>query len=378
MKLFNFIIIFLYGINTTSFVINQKININFIKTQFPRNTLLVYNQIYDPTGCFFGNLRFPFAENIYSPKDVLKKVSIINKTKGFLKIIRYKNIMPTLLLSFSGGVIINPSYNLFHSSKFIISSIITVLILMCSMITNDVFDVKIDRINNKLRPLVTGEITMREAKLYIFLLLSLTEFLNLTFLPYNLQVITHLAIINIILYTPIFKSILLIKNISCALLVGFAVVFAGLAAQDTLNIFLNKNIKTLFIASRLIFFGSLHNEILLDMTDVEGDSINNVDTIPVRFGLDMTWKFLYYITKVNVLWNTFDVIRLFNFHLGILFMLMSAPLIINLRYIKKYNYNKQLILHTVKETNKPLLLILLLLCFMSIPRIAIMSVPVLY
>ena len=57
---------------------------------------------------------------------------------------------------------------------------------------------------------------------------------------------------------------------------------------------------------------------------------------------------------------------------------MSAPLIINLRDIKKYNYNKQLILHTVKETNKPLLLTLLLLCLMSVPRMAIIRVPVWY
>jgi 4-hydroxybenzoate polyprenyltransferase len=244
------------------------------------------------------------------------------------------------------------------------------------MIINDVFDINIDKKNNKSRPLVTGEISMKEAKLYIFVLLSLTEYLNLSFLPYNLQVITHIAIINIILYTPILKSILLIKNISCALLVGFAVVFAGLSAKNTINIFLNKNIKLLVIASRLIFFGSLHNEILLDMTDVEGDSINNINTIPVRFGNNITWNIVYYITKINILYNTFDVIRLCNFHLGILFMLMSTPLIINLKDVKKYNYNRELILHTVKETNKPLILTLIYLCLMSIPRVSFISIPV--
>lgn len=370
MKIFNFIIIFLYSINTTSFVINQKFNIkskplHICRDRNKRNVLpLIRNSPKDIPDTDIGVV------------PVIKK-SIVNKTKSFFKIIRYKNIMPTLLLSFSGGVIINPSYNLFHSSKFIISSIITVLIMSCSMIINDVFDVNIDRINNKSRPLVTGEITMREAKIYIILLLSLTEFLN-SLLPYNLQVITHLAIINIILYTPIFKYILLIKNISCALLVGFAVVFAGLTAQNTLNIFLNKNIKLLVIASRLIFFGSLHNEILLDMTDTEGDKNNNVNTIPVLFGNNITWQLVYYITKINVLWNTFDVIRLFNFHLGMFFMLMCTPLIINLRKIKKYNYNKDVVIQTVKETNKPLLLTLLLLCLMSIPRMAIIRVPVWY
>ena len=354
MKLLNLIIIFLYSINTTSFVITRSV------VPVTKKSKLIYDKDVS-CRCFH-----PF----HPPP-------IIKKTKSFLKIIRYNNIFPTLLLSFSGGWIMNPSMNnLFHSSKFVISSIITVLIMSCSMIINDVFDINIDKINKPSRPLVTGEISMKEAKMYIFLLLSLTEYLNLSFLPYNLQVITHLAIINIIIYTPIFKYILLIKNISCALLVGFAVVFAGLSAKNTINIFLNKNIKLLIIASRMIFFGSLHNEILLDITDIEGDKENNINTFPVIFGNNITWNFVYYITKINILWNTFDVIRLFNFHLGILFMLMCSPLIINLKEIKKYNYNEQLILHTVKETNLPLILNLLLLCILSIPRVSFISLPV--
>jgi 4-hydroxybenzoate polyprenyltransferase len=112
------------------------------------------------------------------------------------------------------------------------------------------------------------------------------------------------------------------------------------------------------------------------MTDVEGDSINNINTIPVRFGNNITWNIVYYITKINILYNTFDVIRLCNFHLGILFMLMSTPLIINLKDVKKYNYNRELILHTVKETNKPLILTLIYLCLMSIPRVSFISIPV--
>lgn len=366
MKLFNFIIIVLCSINTTSFIMKNPLKVglpsSYIKIQKPK-------LIYDPEVSCRG-FKSQSIPNI-------QKKSLITKTKSFLKIIRYKNILPTLLLSFSGGWIMNPSMNsLFHSSKFIISSIITVLIMGCSMIINDVFDINIDKINKPSATLVTGEITMKEAKMYIFLLLSLAEYLNLSFLPYNLQVITHIAIINIILYTPIFKSILLIKNISCALLVGFAVVFSGLTAQNTLNIFLNKNIKLLVIASRMIFFGSLHNEILLDMTDVEGDSINNVNTLPVIFGNNITWQIVYYITKLNVLWNTFDMIRLFNFHCGMFFMLMCTPLIINLKEIKKYNYNHKLILHTVNETNKPLILNLLLLCILSIPRYSFIHIPI--
>ena len=64
------------------------------------------------------------------------------KTNSFFKLIRYKNIPCTLLLSFSSGFIINKSFfKLFNSKKFMISTLITVLIMSCSMIINDIFDI---------------------------------------------------------------------------------------------------------------------------------------------------------------------------------------------------------------------------------------------
>jgi len=92
---------------------------------------------------------------------------IKNKSLSFLKLIRSKNILPTLLLSFSGGFVMNPSiYNILKSSIFITSTIITLLIMSCSMIINDIFDINIDKINNSKRPLVTGEVSIKEASIY--------------------------------------------------------------------------------------------------------------------------------------------------------------------------------------------------------------------
>ena len=92
-------------------------------------------------------------------------IQIQNKANSFIKLSRAKNIIPTAFLSFSGGYLINPSItNLLHNSNFILSSIITSLIMSTSMIINDVCDIEIDKVNNKDRPLITGEITKSEAK----------------------------------------------------------------------------------------------------------------------------------------------------------------------------------------------------------------------
>ena len=89
---------------------------------------------------------------------------IIKKFRDVSKLTRSVNIIPTLLLSFSGGWIMNPSTsNLIHSTPFIVSNINAVLIMSLSMILNDLFDIEVDKLNNPSRPLITGEISKIEA-----------------------------------------------------------------------------------------------------------------------------------------------------------------------------------------------------------------------
>ena len=208
------------------------------------------------------------------------KINIINilnqKKKGLLQLIRYKNILPTLLLSITGGWIINPNlFTLFTNPLFLITSLNNVLIMSSSMIINDLFDIEIDRINFPTRPLVTGEVTTWEALLYIFFLLITTEFLSLHFLSSNLQFIMNTSILGVLLYTPIFKRIIFIKNIFCASIVSFSIFVSGLSATHTI-IELNKNFDVLAITLSLTFLGSLYNELLLDIRDYEGDIYNNI------------------------------------------------------------------------------------------------------
>ena len=100
-------------------------------------------------------------------------LNLCTKLQNFLKLMRVNSIPPTFLLCFSGGWIINPSLPMLAKSvPFIVSTINTLLITSASMVMNDIYDVKIDRINSPHRPLVNGEVTMKEAYLLTFLLLG--------------------------------------------------------------------------------------------------------------------------------------------------------------------------------------------------------------
>jgi geranylgeranylglycerol-phosphate geranylgeranyltransferase len=159
-----------------------------------------------------------------------------------------------MLLSISGGFIINPSIAvLIGSSKLITAATITQLIMWNSMIINDLFDMNIDKINSPNRPLITGEISKREAIISSSVLLGLSEFLNLRYLPISLHWVTHIANIIIIIYTPILKKIPFIKNISCAVLVSFANIFSGLTVSDNLYLIDNEKLTILSISTLFIF-----------------------------------------------------------------------------------------------------------------------------
>ena len=280
MNLYNIIFVLFYIVNVNSFTGSRN---NKIKS------LSLY-QNKNPESIIPSNLSIVKTSKI---------PSIVSKSKSFMKLIRSNNIIPTMLLSFTGGWIINPSlWHLLHSQTFLVGSLNTLLVMSSSMVINDIFDVKIDRINNPKRPLVTGEITMKEAWVFTMFLLGLTEYLSFRYLPNHLRFIIHLSIANIVLYTPFTKRIMLLKNISCAALVSFASFFAGLSyigGKNLISITAHKNIGLLILTTRFLFLGSLYNEILLDLKDYHGDKENNIYTLPVVYGKKITWYILQYL-----------------------------------------------------------------------------------
>jgi 4-hydroxybenzoate polyprenyltransferase len=288
-----------------------------------------------------------------------------NKIKSLLNLIRSNNIIPTTLLCFSGGWIINPSiYNLLHSKSFIVSIMDTILIMSASMALNDIYDLEIDKINSPKRPLVNEELKIHEAFLFSLLLIGTSEYLTLIYLPDNLKLIIQLVIIQISIYTPILKRILFIKNISCATLVAFSLFFSGLAASNTI-MSINKNFNLLSVAMSIIFFGSWCNEILLDMRDKEGDKNNKIVTIPTLFENDFSWLCSFLILNINIIGNSLSIFYLYNGKIAIILPIILSPLLINLYKIKKEHYSQDSIINYMKYSNYILAILLVYLCIIA-------------
>jgi 4-hydroxybenzoate polyprenyltransferase len=292
---------------------------------------------------------------------------IIKKLRNISKLTRSGNIIPTLLLSFSGGWIMNPSISsLIHSVPFITSNINAVLIMSMSMILNDLFDIEVDKLNNPSRPLITGEISRIEAISLSGLLFLITKYLTNTYLPGNIQFITDLILFDIVLYTPILKKITFIKNLNCALIVSFALLYSGLCVSQHNLLINDKHYNILSIAMNYIFWGSINNELMMDISDLEGDKQNGIKTLPVIINKPASLFIVHSILYCNTMSNSLSLAYIYNnIQYGIIPVLLYFPIFIDLLKVRKSKYSPLMITKTLHNSVKPMFLFLLYMCVLS-------------
>jgi 4-hydroxybenzoate polyprenyltransferase len=283
-----------------------------------------------------------------------------NKFESVLELIRVDHIPPTLFLSFSSALIVNPSLTTLLQPSFLVSTLDIVLLMSASMVINNIYDVETDKINKPYSPIVSGKITKREAVGIATLLLVTSEYFSINFLSENLQSIIHLTILYINLYTPVFKKIIFIKNLSCAVPVTFSLFFTALTCSKY-PLMMNPNLDLLIVACNLVFTGSLSNEILLDIRDYIGDKKTNIKTLPIVFGKENAWNTSLFILYAGLLVNIVKLYQVTNMSLAGLFVLIMIPQVNELYNIKKTSFSDNSIEKYMDQSNKTLFIILLVL-----------------
>ena len=296
---------------------------------------------------------------------------LVEKMKNYNKLLRTVNIIPTFLLNFLGGWLVIPSYKLFLNKTFWLFSIITQLTMVNSMIINDLFDLKVDLINNKDRPLVTKKVTVKEAiGLYTALNLMSVYLTNRYFHKTNLSLSIYCANMIVFLYTPILKKILFIKNITCASVVSSTIFFTYKSVLHSLNLNslinihdYNNNANLVHILSKFLFISSLYIELLLDIKDMDGDKKNNIMTLPNYFGVKKTLNFLTVIFIGNLIYYSNFLYKNNKYTLLAGFLLSNINFIKNLLFLQLYSHSDDFIVRSVKETTASLVVFSFFLCF---------------
>ena len=295
-------------------------------------------------------------------------INRFNKGKllSYSKLLRINNILPTFLLNILAGWLTIPSYKIFLHKNFWLFSLITQLTMMNSMVINDIFDLKIDLINNNNRPLVNKEISIKEAQcLYISTNIIISLLSALFFHEKHFYKFIYAINVILFLYTPYLKKILLIKNLTCASIVGSTILLTSkslllknimITSQNT------QHINLIAITSKFLFLSSLYIELLLDVKDIHGDRENNIVTIPNYFGIKKTFNLLMILFSGNLLYHSTIFCKSENYKLFIGFTLSNLHFFKNLFTLQKNEIiTDNQILTSVKETTISLIIFIICL-----------------
>jgi 4-hydroxybenzoate polyprenyltransferase len=280
-----------------------------------------------------------------------------NKLIAYKKLLRTNNVFPTFLLNTLAGWLTIPSYTLFLNKKFWLFSLITQLTMMNSMVINDIFDLKIDLINNSDRPLVRKEITIKESQCLYVTTSIITNLLGIIFFNNN-NFYIYISTINLLLflYTPILKKILFIKNITCATVVSSTIILTSKSLSLNCDKLITKP-NLINITSVFLFLSSLYIELLLDIKDIKGDKENNINTIPNFYGIQKTLNLLTLTFTSNLLYHSGIFYANKKYKLLIGFVISNLYFFKNLLKLRK-GYEKY-ILDSISDTTKSLIIFII-------------------
>jgi len=330
---------------------------------------------------FSSNISVNGYSNIFLPKPQITNLQKLQKLYGkkyyidkwnsYNKLLRTQNSFPTFMLNFLGGWLTIPSYKLLFNKDFWVFSLITQLTMMNSMVINDLFDLKVDLINNNNRPLVNKQITIKEARCLYISIIVIIRFLSICFFLKNMFFINIYGInLVLFLYTPYLKKIMLVKNITCASIVASTILMTSksilnnnmiintINSIDNINNF-DPNINLINITSRFLFLSSFYIELLLDIKDQKGDKENNIVTIPNYFGEKKTLNSLIIIFIVNLLYQSSVFYKYKKYKLLFGFVLSNSIFFNNLFKLRYNCATDAKILNAVKHTTISLVIFIL-------------------
>jgi len=243
------------------------------------------------------------------------KSNFMRKIFAYLKFARLFNcILTALLVIFSFAVV-----HYWDFKDILLSILIFVSGTAFANISNDMRDFKIDLVVHPERPLVSGEITHKEA---FFISIFLSAILLISAISIGRKV--FIFILTLYIFTLIYNFFLkkhhLWGNLAVAIISSATFLIAGV---------ITGNFRPLVFPFVLSFVFQLYREILKDLHDQEGDRLGGYRTLPLIKGEKLTIILSQILLIVLVILTLIPAIIGFygKIYLYITLFLVDIPLI---------------------------------------------------
>ena len=192
--------------------------------------------------------------------------------RDYMDLIRVKNCLIASLGTVIAGLIAS-NFNIHLLGRILLASLVVFLICGFGNVINDIYDIDIDRINKPHRPLPSGRISLKSAKLLTWILAI--SGLLLSLFNWICFIIALINALLLYLYAKRFKRDKRIGNLLVAYLTGSVFLFGGAAVDNIFITFI------LFLCAMLTTWA---REIVKDFEDVEGDKSRGVISLPIKYG----------------------------------------------------------------------------------------------
>lgn len=172
------------------------------------------------------------------------------------------------------------------SQIFTISSLLGFLtgffISSFSMVSNDIYDLEVDRVNQPGRPLPSGAVSVRNAVIFSIALLSFGLLVSIPLSALNFAIAAVFALIGWF-YNYRGKKMGLFGNSLVALSLAIPYIYGSVALS-------NYAINLGYLLALTSFLAGLGREVLKGLSDIAGDKIRNIRTVAISLGVDVAKK----------------------------------------------------------------------------------------
>jgi geranylgeranylglycerol-phosphate geranylgeranyltransferase len=230
---------------------------------------------------------------------------------------------------------------------------IPALIVWASMAINDYYDLESDTANNRLdRPLVRKVFSPSLALYSSIVMFIIGTFLSILLINLGLLAVNYMVVVFTIIfifiaisYSTWLKKYGFLGNIGVSLSYPAAILLGGFVVGFTED---PENIVLLTITSFgfLIFFSALGREVLKGIMDVEGDKLQGVKTIAIRYGEKKAAILTFILFLISI---PFAIIPLFLGYSGHLNSTILYAVFVALMFIINFYTSITLIREPSKE-----------------------------
>ena len=209
--------------------------------------------------------------------------------KAYLELMRLKNVaLAAITVPLGAQFAMGDTWISSHLTEVILQTFAVVFFIGAGNTMNDIKDIDIDKEAHPNRPLASGAISLKNARIFVKLLWALSILcltVGIVLLYQNSDSWLEILLIYIVAITlmmtydhgPALKNSGLVGNISISVMVGFVILYGAASVGQVWN-------SLVWWTAGVVFFTNLAREIVKDCQDIEADE-GTRETLPMKIGL---------------------------------------------------------------------------------------------